>query len=202
MSVAVALVWVLTEPTLSCRLIRRLENTDDSFYRITEVSKDGSVSGWQGHMGLHDGYTEPVYFNKGRRTKHALHLPKCALPNPEPIPATDPLFSKYPTPGAKDSSGPDGGQRYKIKPGVEICNLKYEQGMQYCSQVVVFFRSGKSRQLSEIVPGLKGFATTHLLHIDSSGWMLVAGFRGKFYTPNRGALTGTMGAQLYWISFK
>jgi hypothetical protein len=80
--------------------------------------------------------------------------------------------------------------------------LTYEGGMKEFSQVVVENSNGTAFQLNRLVRGLKNYTTTHLVHLDTQEkWMVVTGFESSFYGDGS-YRTGTMGEQLYWISFR
>lgn len=202
MIVACACFASFLYPKLEFSLLRRIENKGSSFYRVSGVSREGSVAGEEGYLGLHDGHTQPVWFKKGKKSRKAVTVPGCSLPVSKRISAADLLFQKFPSGGAADCTWPTEGRLYTLKPGVEICQLTYEAGMQEFSQVVIRYASGKSSQLHQEVPGLKGYATTNIVHIDAKGWMVVAGYQGSFYNLYNSVRTGSMGEQLFWISYR
>lgn len=189
------------QSTVNFKLIRRVENIESPFYRITHVSKAGDAVGEQGYTSLHDGWTAPVYLRKGKISKTRIETKPCSLPKSTHFDRTDPLFKKYPTGGPTDCTWPVGGKRFDLKSGVKLCQLVYEGGQQEFEQVIVQYPNGKAAQLNQVVPGLKGFVTRSLIHIDKSGWILVGGYRGSFYGDESYVL-GSMGEQLYWISYR
>lgn len=202
MLASAVLPMLFAAPSISFRLVRRIENTEAPFYRVTKVSKNGSLYGLEGYSSLHDGWTQPVWYRSGKRVKKALSIPACVLPLHRPILTTDQLFKDCPTGGPKDCTWAVSGRRYQLKTGIDVCQLTYEGGAQEFSQLVVQVKGRKAKQMSQLVPGLRGFATTNLIHIDRAGWMVVAGFRGSFYSSDNSYHIGAMGEQLYWISFK
>jgi hypothetical protein len=69
--------FVVGNPTVAFKLIRRLENDKAGFYSVSGVSREGGVVGFEGYMGLHDGWTEPVFFKNGRRSKSRPKTTNC-----------------------------------------------------------------------------------------------------------------------------
>jgi hypothetical protein len=192
----------IAAPSVTFKLMRRIENSESPFYSISSVSKSGSLYGLEGYSGLHDGWTQPIWYRSGKRVKKAFAVPACSLPLGQPISKNDQLFKDFPTGGPTDCTWAVSGQRYPLKAGVDVCQLTYEGGYQNFSQVVVRVGRGKAKQLSALVPGLKQFATANIIHIDRSGWMVVGGFKGSFYSSDNSYHIGAIGEQLYWISFK
>ncbi|MEI7576292.1 MAG: hypothetical protein WCK51_05315 [Armatimonadota bacterium] len=201
MLVSTLLPVIIATASVTFKLMWRIENSESPFYSISSVSKSGSLYGLEGYSSLHDGWTQPVWYQSGKRVKQAFSIPACSLPSGQPISKNDQLFKDFPTGGPTDCTWAVSGRRYSLKPGVDICQLTYEGGAQNFSQVVVQVSRRKAKQLSSVVPGLKEFATANIIHIDRKGWMVVGGFKGSFYSSDNLYHIGAIGEQLYWISF-